>query len=73
MFPKTVQRSIEQMRDYLNAPIEYDRSLHDYAYRGDTANMFELPGMRLTAEELQSLTALLQLLSSCLIVWAVVC
>lgn len=28
--PKTVQRSIEQMRDYLNAPIEYDRDRHDF-------------------------------------------
>ena len=62
--PKTVKRSIEQMRDYLNAPIEYDHSQHGYCYRGDLAAMFELPGIWLTAEELQSLTALLELLNT---------
>jgi len=62
--PKTVQRTIEQMRDYLNAPIEYDRRQHGYRYRDDLADMFELPGIWLTSEELQSLTALLELLNS---------
>ena len=61
---KTVKRSIDQMRDYLNAPIEYDHSQHGYCYRGDLADMFELPGIWLTAEELQSLTALLELLNN---------
>ncbi|MCG8524888.1 MAG: WYL domain-containing protein, partial [Opitutales bacterium] len=53
----------EQMRDHLNAPIEYDRARRGYCYRGDLADMFELPGIWLTAEELQSLSALLALLN----------
>ncbi len=61
---KTVQCTIDQMRNHLNAPIEYDRNQHGYRYRGDLADMFELPGIWLTAEELQSLTALLELLNS---------
>jgi len=61
---KTVKRSIDQMRDYLNAPIEYDHSQHGYCYRGDLVDMFELPGIWLTSEELQSLTALLELLNN---------
>lgn len=62
--PKTVQRTIEQMRNHLNAPIEFDRARHGYRYQGDLASMFELPGIWLTAEELQSLTALLNLINS---------
>lgn len=61
---KTVKRSIEQLRDYLNAPIEYDNAQHGYCYRGDLADMFELPGIWLTADELHSLTALLELLNN---------
>lgn len=62
--PKTVQRTIDHMRDTLNAPIEYDRSQHGYCYRGELVGMFELPGIWLTAEELQSLIALLHLLNT---------
>lgn len=62
--PKTALRTIDQMRVFLNAPIEYDHSQHGYHYHGDLADMFELPGIWLTAEELQSLTALLELLNS---------
>lgn len=62
--PKTVARTIEQMRDHLNAPIVYDRARHGYHYEHDLAGMFELPGIWLTAEELQSLTALLNLINS---------
>ncbi|MEE8058235.1 MAG: WYL domain-containing protein [Pseudomonadales bacterium] len=61
---RTVQRTIDQMRIYLNAPIEYDRSQRGYCYRGDLIDMFELPGTWLTAEELQSLATLLHLLNS---------
>jgi len=53
---KTVQRTIEQMRDYWQAPIEYSREHKGYYYRDDK---FSLPGLWLTTGELQSLTFLL--------------
>jgi len=53
---KTVQRTIEQMRDYWQAPIAYSREHKGYYYSDDK---FTLPGLWLTTSELQSLTFLL--------------
>ena len=53
---KTAQRTIEQMRDYWQAPIEYSREHRGYYYSDDK---FTLPGLWLTTGELQSLTFLL--------------
>jgi predicted DNA-binding transcriptional regulator YafY len=59
----TLMRDIEWLRDMMGAPIEYDRDQNGYFYdrsRGD----FELPGLWLNAQELQSLLSMNQLLSN---------
>ena len=61
----TVKRIISSMRNFLDAPIEYDREHNGYAYvnhDGPTGN-WELPGMWFSAGELQALLALERLLS----------
>ncbi len=61
---KTVTRVIERMRDELNAPIEYIHAEHGYRYAGDEQDMFELPGLWLSAGELQSMVLLLGMLEN---------
>jgi proteasome accessory factor C len=61
---KTVKRAIENMRDYLDAPIEYVPEAKGWAYVADEQGHYELPGLWLTSAELQSLALLLQLLES---------
>jgi len=61
---KTVKRAIENMRDYLDAPIEYVPEAKGWAYVADEQDHYELPGLWLTSAELQSLALLLQLLES---------
>jgi proteasome accessory factor C len=65
---KTVKRSMEQMRDYLGAPIEYFSEQRGWQYSGwgqpDTADLYELPGLWLTGNELQSMAMLIQLLET---------
>ncbi len=60
--PKTVQRTIDQMRDYLDAPIEYCSEQNGWYYAERDSDLYELPGLWLTGGELQSLALLLQLL-----------
>ncbi|HEX7038334.1 MAG TPA: WYL domain-containing protein [Pseudomonadales bacterium] len=60
----TVKRTIRTMRDYLDAPIEYDRQRGGYIYAGEgIAGNWELPGLWFSAAELQALLALERLLS----------
>lgn len=60
----TVKRTIRAMRDYLDAPIEYDRERGGYVYAGArSAGNWELPGLWFSASELQALLALERLLS----------
>ena len=61
---KTVTRVIERMRDELNAPIEYIHAEHGYRYAGEEHAMFELPGLWLSAGELQSMVLLLGMLEN---------
>ena len=59
----TLMRDIEWLRDMMGAPIEYDRDRNGYFYdraQGD----FELPGLWLNAQEMQSLLSMNQLLSN---------
>lgn len=56
----SAKRLIHQLRDYWHAPIEYDRERNGWQYVAGES--FELPGLWLTAAELQSLTALLHLI-----------
>ena len=61
---RNVHRIIETMQNILEAPIEYDPSRRGWHYVDDPNNRFELPGLWLTGEELQSLSLLLNLLES---------
>lgn len=58
----TVKRTVEHMRDFLGAPIEYDREANGYYYDTGQQAAFELPGLWFSAGELAALAALEQLL-----------
>lgn len=53
----TLTRIIRRMRDYLNAPIEYDRELGGYYYAETADGPYELPGLWFNASELHALLA----------------
>lgn len=61
----TVKRVIANMRDYLNAPIEYDadRNGYFYAKQDEYGPKYELPGLWFNDRELAALLGLRQLLS----------
>ena len=61
--PKTVRRLIENMQDYFNAPIEYIEH-KGWAYIAEPGQHLQLPGLWLTATELQSLALLLHVLEN---------
>jgi predicted DNA-binding transcriptional regulator YafY len=59
----TIGRTINYMRDFLGAPIEYDLKRHGYYYdRKDGNHPYELPGLWFNAHELQALATLSQLI-----------
>jgi predicted DNA-binding transcriptional regulator YafY len=60
---KTVSRTIEDLQTYFDAPIEYDAKANGWHYSASD-DSFDLPGMWLTASELQSLSLLLNLLEN---------
>jgi predicted DNA-binding transcriptional regulator YafY len=59
----TVNRIIEEMRLYFNAPIKYDRSRNGYHYALTEGQTFELPGLWFSASELYALLTAQQLLA----------
>lgn len=59
----TVTRVIEDMRDYLGAPIRYDRERNGFHYDPGTGPDYELPGLWLNASELFALLATQKLLA----------
>ncbi len=59
----TVTRVIGEMRDYLGAPIEYDRRGNGYRYAHRPDGPYELPGLWFNASELHALLAIHQLLT----------
>ncbi|MGB0722661.1 MAG: helix-turn-helix transcriptional regulator [Gammaproteobacteria bacterium] len=60
----TVKRIIEDMRDFLGAPIVYDRQYNGYIYGEDEGgHPYELPGLWFNASELYALLASQQLLA----------
>ena len=61
---KTVQRTIDAMRDYLGAPIEYFPDYKGWHYAEKDKDLYELPGLWLTGGELQSLALLMHLLDT---------
>lgn len=60
----TVNRIIEEMRLYFNAPLEYDRSRNGYHYALNDGQAFELPGLWFSESELYALLATQQLLAN---------
>jgi predicted DNA-binding transcriptional regulator YafY len=60
---RTAHRLIEDLQLYFNAPVEYAREQNGWHY-DPGAGKFELPGLWLTSDELQSLTLLLDVLEN---------
>jgi predicted DNA-binding transcriptional regulator YafY len=62
----TIKRIIQQMRDYLNAPIEYDRDANGYYYaeQNEYGPVYELPGLWFSPAEVQAILTLKALLST---------
>ena len=58
----TVTRTIDALRDYFNAPLEYDRERNGYYYSPKENGAFELPGVWFDANELYALLTAQQLL-----------
>lgn len=58
----SVKRVIAEMRDYLGAPIVYDRDANGYYYAAD-ASALELPGLWFSADELMALASTQALLA----------
>jgi predicted DNA-binding transcriptional regulator YafY len=57
----TVYRLIAQLRDFLGAPVESDPELGGFRYRScPDGRAYELPGLWLTAQELQASVTLRQ-------------
>jgi proteasome accessory factor C len=60
---KTAKIAIDLLSDQLHAPIIYCQQSKGCLYKKD-ADVFELPGLRLTADELHSLAAILNILKT---------
>jgi len=62
----TVKRDIEYMRDRLNAPITWDRSLRGYCFDQSlpNASKYNLPGLWFSDQEIFALLTMYQLLSN---------
>ncbi|HFE38906.1 MAG TPA: hypothetical protein ENK06_10895 [Gammaproteobacteria bacterium] len=58
----TIERTIRDMRDYLGAPIVYDREHNGYYYDETGGQQYELPGLWFNGAELFALFASQQLL-----------
>lgn len=58
----TFTRIIEDLRDYLGAPIVYDRKYNGYYYDSDGERPYELPGLWFNSDEIHALLACQELL-----------
>ncbi len=56
----TVKRDIEYMRDRLNAPITWDRSLRGYRFDRTLAEKYSLPGLWFNDQEIFALLTMYQ-------------
>jgi predicted DNA-binding transcriptional regulator YafY len=61
---KTIRRSLDTLRDFTHAPLEYVERLNGWRYNPDAGNKFELPGIWLTNDEIHSLSIILHLTQS---------
>ncbi len=59
----TLMRTLRELRDYLGAPVTYDREANGYRYDNDSDRPFELPGLWLSAGEIYALLAADRLLA----------
>lgn len=59
----TIERTIEDMRDYLGAPLKYDRSANGYFY-DEADGAYQLPGLWLNGDELNALLVVQELLGN---------
>ncbi len=59
----TLNRIIEDMRNFIGAPIAYDRKANGYHYTQSGEHPYELPGLWFNASELYALLAVQQLLN----------
>lgn len=59
----SVKRIIRELRDYLGAPVVYDRQHNGYRYALADGETYELPGLWFNAQELLALAALQALLA----------
>ncbi len=60
----TIKRTIEDMRNFLNAPITYDRTRNGYYYdQQHGVHPYEIPGLWFNSEELYALLTTQKLLS----------
>lgn len=61
----TATRTIETLRDHLNAPLEYSKEANGYLYNQHSSNKpYELPGLWFNAEELHGLLICQQILQN---------
>jgi len=60
---ETMSELINDSKDFLDAPIAYDKKLNGYYYDKNTKQEYELPGLWFNASELHALLAAYQLLS----------
>lgn len=60
----TVNRIIQEMRDFLDAPIVYDREANGYRYDHQGEHPYELPGLWFNASELYALLTVQKLLAT---------
>ena len=60
----TFARIVEDLRDFLGAPIEYDRKYKGYHYATSGEHPYELPGLWFNASEIQSLLTSYELLKN---------
>jgi proteasome accessory factor C len=59
----TTKRGIADMRDFLGAPIKFNRQQNGYYYDANETPLYELPGLWFSAEEIFALLTTQQLLS----------
>ncbi len=61
----TADRTIETLRDHLNAPLEYNREANGYFYNQQSSSKsYELPGLWFSTEELHGLLICQQILQN---------
>jgi len=60
----TAKRAIEDLRDFLGAPIKYDRERNGYYYDSREQPLYELPGLWFNDSELYALLSAQHLLAS---------